>query len=127
MAVSNVLQQERRWKDSRDLIVLFQNVAQLLKVQQLVTTKVDGVILQTPTFGFQREKVADLSEQLGRGGGSIDLPQHLGRRQLVPQHLQSYPHCDDFGQVTVAVMRKVGSGHGGVCFAYLHPSSQAAN
>lgn len=77
---------------SHNLIIFLQDVGQLLKVQQLVTTKVDSVIFQPPSCSFKREEVADLSEQLGRGGCTIDLPQDLCRRQLMPQDLQSDSH-----------------------------------
>lgn len=57
-----LLRQGRRWGYSHNLIVFFQNVTQLLEMQQFITTKVDSVILQTPAFSFEREKVANLSE-----------------------------------------------------------------
>ena len=79
------------------MVVLLQGLHHGRKVQTLEPPNLDGVVLQTPLAGLQRDDKVDVLEQArdGVGLGAVRIrhaPQDIGGRQAVSLDRQSETH-----------------------------------
>lgn len=93
------------------MVLVFQDILDLLKVQSFKVADLNSVVFQTPVRVFKRDDVVDLLEQLGDGKSFMglilrDSPKKVGRGQLVPADGQAQPHVDATGGVEVVEERR---------------------